>query len=438
MGNFELTAAQTAIWLDHVFFSDKPIYNTGQVVTISGTLDERDFIEAIHVLVRESDALRLAITIERGAPRQEVRAVLLPDVELVDFSAVSEPEAAARAWIEEWFWTVLHWHDFPLFRFALIKLAYDRTLWLQKYHHLVIDATGRQLITKRVAQIYEAQRNGTAPEASTAAPFALSVEAETEYRKSARYDDDRDYWLARFSDLPASLIEGDRRQTERSKSGRPSRLSFRIGRDAFARLEALAKAEGSTLFKVIVALVYLTIGRLYDAHDLAFGIPLANRMGKFKETIGLFSQVMAFRINVARDETFAATLKQIDRMLTRDYAHRRFPIGSLKSLSRPGRVGLYDVSINYVPTDYTFDFARAPLAVANISSGFFTPWAITIADLGAESGLDVIIDYDSGLIEESKANRLAQCLHFLLLNGIGDVNRPIAELPIEPAQEWHK
>ena len=33
--------------------------------------------------------------------------------------------------------------DAPLFRWRLIKLAADRFIWLQTYHHLIIDGLGR-------------------------------------------------------------------------------------------------------------------------------------------------------------------------------------------------------------------------------------------------------------------------------------------------------
>src|SRR5262249_31094712 len=159
------------------------------------------------------------------------------------------------------------------------------------------------------------------------------------------------------------LIGGSRHLTERSKSGQPDRLSFRIDRDTFARLERQARSRGFTIFKLLVGLVYVTFTRLFNLDDLVFGIPLSNRTGKFKSAIGLFTQVMPFRISIDRKTHLSDAIKIIDQALTTDYPHRRFPItelGNLLQLSRQGRFGLYDVSINFVPTDYGFCFAGAP------------------------------------------------------------------------------
>jgi amino acid adenylation domain-containing protein len=434
----ELTSPQTAIWLDHVFFVDKPIYNTGQSVAIHGMLDPGIFRQAIQVFVYECDALRLHLAIDGEEPVQWAQPVPEVDVPLIDVSSARNPARTAEEWIERSFWTPLAWSDFPLFRFALIKLAHNHYIWVQKYHHLVIDAVGRQFVTKRISEIYESLSNGDMPPDSGVAPFAAAAEADASYRKSDRYNHDRDYWLARFVTLPDPLIAGSRHRTERARSGRPNRLSFRLGRDTFARLEKQARSQGSTIFKLLVGLVYVTFSRLFNADDLVFGIPLSNRAGRFKETIGLFAQIMPFRISLNRKMDFAAAIKEIDRALTRDYAHRRFPIvelGRLLQLTRQGRFGLYDVSINYVPTDYDFYFAGASIAVTNISSGFFTPWAITIADLGAEAGLDVTVDYDPGLIGKLEAEQVTQCLRFLLMDGMEDLGRPIGTLAIMPDEE---
>ena len=43
-----------------------------------------------------------------------------------------------------------------LFRFALIRVGDDHTLWFQKFHHIIIDATGRRLLSDRIARRYRA------------------------------------------------------------------------------------------------------------------------------------------------------------------------------------------------------------------------------------------------------------------------------------------
>ena len=80
-----LTAAQTSIWLDQHLFAGKPIYNTGQFLTIRGKLRLDLFETALRQAVAESPGLRLA---PRSGP--------VPfDLVLLDFREEKDPLAAA-------------------------------------------------------------------------------------------------------------------------------------------------------------------------------------------------------------------------------------------------------------------------------------------------------------------------------------------------------
>ena len=63
-----------------------------------------------------------------------------------DFSAEPDPEAASAAWVSQQFWRPLTPSDFPLCRFALAKLGPADFVWVQTYHHLIIDATRRRYV----------------------------------------------------------------------------------------------------------------------------------------------------------------------------------------------------------------------------------------------------------------------------------------------------
>ena len=431
---FGLTAPQTAIWLDQAFYPGKPIYNTGQTVAINGALDAELFIAALRQLVQETDALRLALRPEGDAVRQAVRTDAELAIDREDFSVAPDPTAAAERWIEAAFWRPIGSGDFPLFHFALLRLGNARHLWLQQYHHLVVDATARRLVTARAAEIYAALQTGCVPPASAGAPFAEVYQAEETYRRSATYANDRRYWLDRFAILPEPLFADDVKLSERARSGRPARLATKIERGLFERLARLAQSQSSTAFKAVVALVHIAFSRFYGQRDIVFGVPLANRpTAKFRATVGLFAQVMPFRLDVPQTASLAEALALVDGALAQDVTHRRFPffeLGGALHLARQGRAGLFDVTINFLATDYGIDIAGAPVEVTNLSSGFFTRWAITIADLGAANGIDFIVDYDPGLVEAKAAAQLARSLRFLLEHGLDHLGIPVGEMPI--------
>lgn len=55
----DLTAAQSALWLDQQRFPNKPIYNTGQFLTIRGPLRLDLFEAALRETIAESPCLQL-------------------------------------------------------------------------------------------------------------------------------------------------------------------------------------------------------------------------------------------------------------------------------------------------------------------------------------------------------------------------------------------
>ena len=54
-----LSINQAAIWLEQQLFADKPVYNTGQVLSIRGKLQVDLFEQALRETIAESPGLRL-------------------------------------------------------------------------------------------------------------------------------------------------------------------------------------------------------------------------------------------------------------------------------------------------------------------------------------------------------------------------------------------
>ena len=408
----QLTVAQTAIWLDQQLFAGMPIYNTGQALTIPGPL-RADLLEiALHETIAESPALRLA----------PERCPIGPALQQHDFRHVPDPHAAAEQWMRSEMDVPFSLDEEALYRFALLRVADHLTIWFQKYHHIIIDATGRWLLSARTATRYRALRLGqTAPELHAATPGDVMNE-ERHYAQSADHARDRHYWLTRFAHLPESLLPADRESSERRRSGRHARITFTLPRSDFARLERTAKTMGSAVSRAVIALTYAAFARFYDRKHIVLGIELANRSSAAaKQMVGLLARPLPLGLNADPGAPIAEVLRQVDEARTLDYPHRHFPIQELVTalgLLRQGRHSLFDVVVNYVPAPYDFAFEDEPVEITNLSYGFAAPWMVTIADTGRGRDLDVTIDTDPGLISSETAARLATCLETLLLHGL--------------------
>ena len=109
-----------------------------------------------------------------------------------------------------------------------------------------------------------------------------------------------------------------------------------------------------------------------------------------------------------------------------------FPIQELGrelQIIRRGYHALFDVAVNYIPLVYDFTLEGPAVEVDNFSHGFAAPWAVTVANAGQARDMEVIVDYDSGLISADMAGRVACCLETLFLWGMSEPSCPIAALP---------
>jgi amino acid adenylation domain-containing protein len=421
----DLTAAQSALWLDQQLFSGKPIYNTGHFLTIRGPLRFDLFEQALRETIEESPGLQL--------PPWSRSAL---DLAILDFRDKDDPVAAAEQWMQKIIRETIPLEDAALTRFALIRVGEDRTIWFQKYHHIITDATSRWLISARTAARYRALRFGEPLAALDAATPRELLDAERRYAASKDYEVDRRYWLNLFADWPGPLIELNRQDTERAKSGWAARIEFKLKRSDFERLKTAARALNSSAARVIVALAYAAFSRLYDRYDLVLGVELAFRSDpRLRQATGYLARALPMPLTLDRATTIADAVRRIDDIRAQNYPHRYYPIQELVrelGITRKGYHGLFDVIVNFVPTPYDFSFENEPVDFTGLKAGFTVPWLVAVVDSGLERDLDVIIDFDPGLVPTDVAARLAAALESLLVRGMDDPACPIASLPVVP------
>jgi hypothetical protein len=420
----DLTVVQENIWLDQQLFPDRPIYNTGQALTIRGKLRADLFEIALRETIAESPSLRLP---PRSGP--------LPfDLPLLDFRDKPDPFVAAEQWMRTEMSLAIPLEDPALFRFALIRVGEDHTIWFQKFHHIIIDATGRRLLSARTATRYRALRlDAPVPALNATTPEEL-LDAERRYTASSSHEVDREYWLERFAHQPEPLLGLDRRNTERGRSGCHARIAFTLSRADFTRLEATARTLGSSASRGIVALTYAAFARLYDRYDIAVGLEFADRSdARAKQVVGNLARPLPLLLRLNHTMTIADAVRQVDETRAQDYPHRYFPIHELVTaleITRQGRYGLFDIILNYIPAAYDFAFEDCGVELTNLSYGFTMPWMVTIADTGPTRDLNVTIDTDQGLISADVAARFAAYVKTLLLRGLENPACSLDQLPI--------
>ena len=104
------------------------------------------------------------------------------------------------------------------------------------------------------------------------------------------------------------------------------------------RLKELSRSEGATLFMTILAAFQIVLSRYAAQHDVAVGVPVANRRRReFESLIGFFVNTLVLRTNLAGDPTFRELLGRVREVSLGAYAHQDVPFEMLVERLQPVR-----------------------------------------------------------------------------------------------------
>src|SRR5207302_3105577 len=190
-------------------------------------------------------------------------------LEFVDLSAEVRSDLVAKRLVDERTQAPFALGEGPLLRATLIRLdATDHVLQVV-VHHIAADGWSKVIFFEELGALYAAYRDNR-PTALPEPPVQYADFAQ--WQRSAlqgeRLARELAYWSRRLQDIPAALeLPGDRPRPEvASLSGGWWRTS--LAPQTLGDLEALARAEGATLFMVMLAAFDVFLYRYSGQHDV--------------------------------------------------------------------------------------------------------------------------------------------------------------------------
>ena len=330
-GNFPLTAPQAAIWFDNLSRPNKTAYNLAEIIRLEGPLDAALFRRAALAADAEADACALRIHTSGGVPCLNFGTVAGEFVH-IDVSDAAEygstPEAAAFAECRAVVARPFDFADEPLVRHRLIHLTSDCNWWLRINHHLINDAFGNSLLTRRTAEIYAALLRGEVPTPSPFGRFLDLVAADAAYVGSDQYIRDTAYWRARIApDSPPTRFSPGPPVT--ATDAAPTHASV-LPAGFVKQLGTLATSLAATPSAVLLAAYLLLLGRTAGTPLPVTNLPLLNRLGRVeRNTVGLCASVVPIHAQLDGTPTFADLVGQLSSRLRGDFRHMRMAVAHM-------------------------------------------------------------------------------------------------------------
>jgi amino acid adenylation domain-containing protein len=430
-----LSVAQTDVWRAQRLAPESAMYNVAGYQEIFGAIDRGLFEAALRQAIGESDTHNSRFVETKDGPRQISGPSTEFKIPFMDLSREADARATAIAWMQAAMYEPFDLENGPLFRFALIKIADDRSFWFMIFHHIITDLFGTALLYPRVADLYNAALDGQdRPLERTS--WLEFLNDEEDYRNSPRFKRDRDYWRDTLRGHSSAV----------TLSGKPPawpgptiESGGKISRSLVVELERLGAAQQTSLPTVLYAMMAAYLSRMTGVNDVILGMPVTGRTsGKLRRVHGFLANVVPLRLIVDPHASIGPLLQQAGLRTREALRHQRYWTSELRadlnlSAADPN---IYGTVINFVTNDSTMDFAGQSARLTVFThSRLVEDLGLTVHARSDES--DIIVQfgahrdhYDAPTLQRHRERFLE-----LLESAVRHSDAPLRMLPLLTASE---
>ena len=359
-GPCALSAAQARQWFLWKLDPEGTAYHVAGALTLRGTLAADALCASFEALVERHESLRTVFEpTADGLALQRVEAPGTFRVERIDLAA---DDTATRLAHAEDATSRLARTPFdltagPLLRVALMCLSATEHRLVVVLHHIVADGWSMALIVREFAALYEAGVRGEA--ATLAAPhiqYADYAEWQRQWLDAGERDRQLAYWReALGTEQPVLQLPTDR---PRRADGRhaAARHVLRLPEALAAGLRRRARAEGATLFMVLLTGWQVVLARWSGQADVRVGVPIANRhRAECVGIVGLFVNTQVLRNALPEHASLGDMLRRTRAAALGAQAHQDLPFEQLVEALQPerslGMHALFQVMFNHQRQD---------------------------------------------------------------------------------------
>ncbi|GAA1990605.1 condensation domain-containing protein [Catenulispora subtropica] len=212
--------------------------------------------------------------------------------------------------------------ELPTLWAALGRLAADDWVLVLVTHHLWSDAWSMRVILADLAAAYAARAEGEVPELSEGMAYAAVAEDDRSPRMRERIDERLGYWRERLADMDSPLRPEN--PYSEIRDGVKAEHTFVLGGPGEASLEAVlacARRNRTTPFVVLLSAFMLWLRAATGSEDIAVPIVTAGRLPEEWETVGLFSNSIVMRADLAAAVTGRDVLRTVHAVCAEAYRH---------------------------------------------------------------------------------------------------------------------
>jgi len=437
-GNLPLSFAQERLWFIHRLAPESDNYNIPICLRLLGRFDAAALESGLTSLVARHEPMRTVFKDRDGRPRQRIQPAGPVSIPVIDLQNLEDAtrDAIAKRLIAADAAAPYNLETGPLYRVALIRLEDQRCLLIFNTHHIISDGWSMGVLVRELTAVYRAhlfQKPANLPELPTQyADFAAWQRRRWE---DGVFDAQLAYWRDRLAGAPASLdlpADFPRPPIQRYEGGV---VPIALSPQSAENMERLAKESGATPFMVLLAAYAAFLSRYSGQDDLTIGSPIANRNRRAAENlIGFFVNMLALRVDLSGDPSFADLLAAVRRNTLEAYDHQDVSFEQIVEAIQPER----DMSRH--------PLFQAGLALQNTPRGALrlpgasletvdsetatAKWDLDLSLARTEEGFLGGLTYSANLFRHETAQRMAVHFQKLLHGALDRPEQPLSRVSL--------
>nr|WP_091036948.1 non-ribosomal peptide synthetase [Paenibacillus sp. CF095] len=431
---YPLTHPQKRIWYIDKIYPQSPLHNIGGVIWIHGEVDLELLEKAILHFIQKHEGIRMEILEVGEGACQYIKDDAVDTLKFHDFSKYSDAKKVVSDWAEKELAKPFNLLEQPLYEFMLIKASEQLNGYFIKLHHIISDGWSIQILTREVNEIYIKLRKGDPVELDPKNRYSNYVVKEQEYLSSARFEKNKRFWLEKFQDFPENFLQ----KTSNELVGK--RKTFWVKESLTQSIKSYIQQKKVSTNTFFLSLVLLYQYKMSQQNELIIGTPVLNRSGvKEKQTFGMFTSVLPFRINVEGEGLAADFISRVNKDLKECYFHQRYPYDLLVKelkLRQNGYEQLFQICVNYYNTKLDGECDGNIVENEELYCGEQLYLLQLIIKEWDETGkLEIKIDYQLGDYTDENIEKMFERLMFLSEQIVGFEERSVNELRITTEYE---